>query len=87
MSCPVGFSGGEDKVGNYSGFTTQIIGWFQTTPLTGQYKINDVALSLPSIIGVNGVENRLVEYLSDDEYKALQVSSKKMKETIASIKI
>ena len=28
-SCPVGFSGGEDKVGNYSGFTTQIIGWFQ----------------------------------------------------------
>ncbi len=58
-----------------------------TTPLTGQYNINDVALSLPSIIGVNGVENRLVEYLSNDEYKALQISSKKMKETIASIKI
>lgn len=25
----MGFSGGEDKVGNYLGLTTQIIGWFQ----------------------------------------------------------
>ncbi len=58
-----------------------------TTPLTGQYNINGVALSLPSIIGVNGVENKLVEYLNDDEYKALQSSSKKMEETIESLKI
>ena len=28
-SGPMGFSRGEDKVGNYLGLTTQIIGWFQ----------------------------------------------------------
>lgn len=56
-----------------------------TTPLTGEYKITNVALSLPSIIGVNGVEHRLVEYLNEDEYKALQISAKKMRETLDEI--
>ena len=56
-----------------------------TTPLTGEYKISDVALSLPSIIGVNGVEHRLVEYLSDEEFEALKVSALKMKETLSKI--
>ena len=56
-----------------------------TTPLQGEYKITGVALSLPSIIGVNGVEHRLVEELSPDEYEALQTSANKMKETLAKI--
>lgn len=56
-----------------------------TTPLKGEYKIFDVALSLPSIIGVNGVEHRLVEYLSDNEYQALQKSALKMKEILSEI--
>jgi L-lactate dehydrogenase len=56
-----------------------------TTPLTGEYKITNVALSLPSIIGVNGVEHRLVEYLNENEYKALQISAKKMRETLDEI--
>lgn len=56
-----------------------------TTPLEGEYKISGVALSLPSIIGVNGVEHRLVEYLAEDEYLALQNSALKMKETLSKI--
>lgn len=56
-----------------------------TTPLNGEYKIKDVALSLPSIIGVNGVEHRLVEYLNEEEFTALQNSAAKMKETLEKI--
>lgn len=53
-----------------------------STPLNGEYKIADIALSLPSIIGVNGVEHRLVEYLSDEEYEQLQNSALKMKKRL-----
>lgn len=53
-----------------------------STPLTGEYGIDSVALSLPSIIGVNGVEHRLVEELSKEEFDALKKSASKMKETL-----
>ena len=57
-----------------------------STPLTGEYNISGVALSLPSIIGVNGVEHRLVEELSPEEFKALKRSALKMQETLSTIK-
>lgn len=46
-----------------------------TTPLKGEYGIKDVAISLPSIVGVNGVEHRLEEHLTDTERKLLHYSA------------
>ena len=47
--------------------------------LTGEYGIYDVALSAPSIIGVNGVERRLEESWSDTESEAFLLSGEKLK--------
>ena len=40
--------------------------------LRGEYGINGVALSLPSIIDSNGVERRLVDRLDDNEFRKLK---------------
>ena len=50
-----------------------------STTLTGEYAIHDVALSIPSIIGVNGVERRLEENWSDDELAAFRQSAVKLR--------
>ena len=49
-----------------------------TSPLCGEYGISGVALSLPSIIGANGVERRLEEHWSDKEIDAMRCSAKKL---------
>ncbi len=46
-----------------------------TSPLQGEYGIEGVSLSVPSIIGVNGVEQRLEERWSDEEYEKLKKSA------------
>lgn len=56
-----------------------------TTPLKGEYGLSDVALSVPSIIGVNGVEMRLEEHWSDEEYYLLHQSADKMKIALQTI--
>ena len=56
-----------------------------TSPLQGEYGINDVAISIPSIVGVNGVEHRLKEHLSEEEFRMLKASAAKMRETLDSI--
>lgn len=56
-----------------------------TSPLRGEYGISDVAISVPSIVGVNGVERRLEERLSSSEFGKLQESAAKMKKTLESI--
>lgn len=53
--------------------------------LYGEYSINNVALSLPSIISFNGVEKRLEDKLSDTEYCRLKQSSKDLEEIIMNI--
>lgn len=58
-----------------------------STPLQGEYRLYNVALSLPSIIGVNGVEHRLIERLNESEYNSLQKSAKRIKETLSKINI
>lgn len=58
-----------------------------TTPLQGEYGLDDVALSVPSIIGVNGVEHRLEEHWNDKEYELLRVSAEKMKAALATVQI
>jgi L-lactate dehydrogenase len=56
-----------------------------TSPLQGEYGINDVAISIPSIVGVNGVERRLEERLVLSEIRGLRKSAGKIRETLDSI--
>jgi L-lactate dehydrogenase len=56
-----------------------------SSPLQGEYGISGVAISIPSIVGVNGVEHRLQERLSEEEFKILKASAAKMRETLDSI--
>lgn len=56
-----------------------------TSALQGEYGISDVAISVPSIVGVNGVERRLEEKLSKEELEKLRASAAKMRETLDSI--
>lgn len=53
-----------------------------TSTLEGEYGIRDVAISVPSIVGVNGVERRLEEKLTADELKNLKASAEKMRQTL-----
>ena len=53
-----------------------------TSTLKGEYNIENVALSIPSIIGVNGVEQRLRDGWDEDEYHALHESADKLKEAL-----
>ncbi len=57
-----------------------------TSPLQGEYGISDVSLSVPSIIGVNGVEHRLEEKWTDEEYQKLQDSASRVREALKTVK-
>ena len=57
-----------------------------TSTLEGEYGISDVALSLPSIVGVNGVEHRLQEHWTETERQKLEASAAKLKETLDKLK-
>lgn len=56
-----------------------------TSPMEGEYGIEEVALSIPSIVGVNGVEHRLEEKWLKEERNKLQCSAKILKETLAKL--
>ena len=47
----------------------------------GAYGIEDVCLSIPCVVGLEGVEKRVDPELSDDERKALQVSAQALHES------
>lgn len=49
-----------------------------TSVLQGEYGIEGVALSVPSIIGVNGIERRLEEQWSDFEIERFNNSARKL---------
>ncbi|MBQ6401012.1 MAG: L-lactate dehydrogenase [Firmicutes bacterium] len=57
-----------------------------TSPLEGEYGIEDVSLSIPSIVGVNGVEHRLVERWTEEEQERLHKSGMLLKETLAGLR-
>lgn len=57
-----------------------------SSPMRGEYGIRDVAISVPSIVGVNGVERRLEEKLTAEELEKLRASAEKMRETLDKIK-
>jgi len=56
-----------------------------TSVFSGEYGINDVAMSLPSIITANGVERRLVDRLNDIEYKKLNETADKLDKSYHSV--
>lgn len=51
----------------------------------GEYGIEDVAMSVPSIVGVNGVEFRPTYKWQENEYSALQASGDKLKKILRTI--
>ncbi|RBP39905.1 L-lactate dehydrogenase [Garciella nitratireducens] len=58
-----------------------------SSPLNGLYGIWDVALSFPSIVGKNGVENILELPLSQEEKKSFQNSAEIMANVIKELRI
>lgn len=57
-----------------------------STPLQGEYGIRGVSLSVPSIIGVNGVEHRIEEKWTDREYDLLRASAARLEQAIATVR-
>ena len=53
-----------------------------TSPLQGEYGISGVSISVPSIVGVNGVEHRLAEHWTDEEMAKLKASADQMRATL-----
>ena len=53
--------------------------------LTGQYGLSGLAMSLPSIIGKNGVEAVLEIPLSQEEHRALMASADRLKAALGSL--
>lgn len=58
-----------------------------STYLNGEYGINDVCLSLPSKIGINGIENISEINLSDEEIKELKKSAEILEEIKTKIEV
>jgi malate dehydrogenase len=50
----------------------------------GEYGINGVAMSLPAVIGRNGIERVITPRLTDKEKKQLQSSAKELDKILAS---
>ena len=55
--------------------------------LNGEYGLSDVCLSVPSVIGINGVEHAILPTLDTKELDALRHSAAVLKENIAEIKL
>ena len=51
-------------------------------PLHGEYGLTDVALSLPSVIGRNGVERRIPLHISEKEVELLKKSAASVQEVL-----
>lgn len=53
--------------------------------LTGAYGIEDVCLSVPTVVGRRGAERQIEMALSEDELQALRRSAQVLKETLAQV--
>jgi L-lactate dehydrogenase len=56
-----------------------------SSPLTGQYGVSDISISMPAIVGRNGVEEVLTLPMSPSELAAFQDSAKTLKDRLAEI--
>ena len=55
--------------------------------LNGEYGIHDVCLSLPSVVGKDGVEASLLPRLDEDELAQLRLSAQVLKESLSGIEV
>lgn len=58
-----------------------------STMLHGEYGIEDVCLSLPTVVGPEGVKSRLVMKLTPEEEEKLKASAKALKDVIATLEL
>ena len=56
-----------------------------STMLKGEYGIEDVCLSIPTVVGGNGVEGRLAPALTDEEVAKLKASADALKKVISQL--
>ena len=56
-----------------------------STAMHGEYGIEDVVLSMPCVVGSDGIEVQVPMVLNEEEKSKLQESAKILKETIDSI--
>ncbi|MBQ6315214.1 MAG: L-lactate dehydrogenase [Mogibacterium sp.] len=56
-----------------------------SSPLQGEYGISGVSISIPSIVGVRGVEHRLQENWTEEEKKMLRISADRLSEKLAAL--
>ncbi len=56
-----------------------------STLIKDRYGINDVCLSLPAVIGANGIEKEVTPTLTDDELKKLQASADALKDVLSQL--
>jgi L-lactate dehydrogenase len=56
-----------------------------STLMTGQYGVQDICLSLPCVVGVNGVEEILTLTMSVEEEQGFRSSAAKLKTTLESL--
>jgi L-lactate dehydrogenase len=67
-----------------------ILGDFRTvlsvsTLMNGHYGVRDTCMSLPCVVGTNGVEEILTLNLSEEEERGFRASAEKLKKTFASL--
>lgn len=58
-----------------------------STSMHGEYGIEDVVLSMPCVVGSNGIEVQVPVVLNDEEKEKLQESAKILKETISTLEV
>jgi L-lactate dehydrogenase len=57
-----------------------------STRMTGQYGVHDLCLSLPSVVGANGVDEVLTLALSAEEEEGFRRSADKLRQTLQAMK-
>ncbi|MEG0230113.1 MAG: L-lactate dehydrogenase, partial [Oscillospiraceae bacterium] len=58
-----------------------------STPLHGQYGINDICISLPCVVGASGIKRMIAPELTKEETERVISSAKALEEVINSIEI
>ena len=58
-----------------------------STMMNGEYGINDVCLSILSIVGRGGVNGKLISPLTEEEVAKLRYSAGKLREVIDQLRI
>ena len=72
-------------------YVKYLVDWRSVLPvsrmMTGEYGIDDVCLSIPSVIGIDGVETAIQMLTDEKKLEALQHSAETLKSQIKGIAI